>query len=199
MGKKAKSRSADRQILGGATSDFESALQKLKSTNLEVILNVLETSILDISRTDEFTIQDRQNALTRLLGVVLAAARQVKPKITKKPLWKDRPLWKEQTPFDFLSEAYSDEIASGSLTKSDLRARDFPLYQALSSTHWKAKVKASNSFSRLPTKRQSHDDAVALLPVGITRSEIINLLPREFQELFRLVHVAEMRRHRTSK
>jgi hypothetical protein len=199
MGKKAKLGLPDQRTRESRDSDYQSALEKLKSTNLGATLDVLENSILNISRADEFSLEERSDALRRLLGAILRSAKYLTPTIEKKPLWKNRTPWKEQTPFDFLAQTYFEEIASGSLTKSDVRKSDFSLYKALASPHWKAKAKAENTFSKLPTKQKSDDHAVAVLPDGITRNEIIKLLPAEFREMFRLLHVAEMRRHRALK
>src|SRR6266404_4952376 len=66
MGKKEKLRPVGKHVRSG--TDYQIALQKLQNTNLDVILDVLEKFILDISRAEEFPIEERRKALGRLLG-----------------------------------------------------------------------------------------------------------------------------------
>jgi hypothetical protein len=196
MRKKAKLGAAGRHT-HSSDDQFRDSLQRLRVTNLEAVVGILESVILDISQAGDLSDHERKNALRRLLETTLRAASSI-PVAKTKPLWKDRDLVKNQTPFDFLAETYAEEIAGHSLSKSDVRRIDYSLYKALASPHWKAKVASQNVFTQLPSKKLSNDAALALLPEGITRGDIIKLLPPEFRELFRLLHLIEVRRHRQS-
>jgi hypothetical protein len=196
MGKKSKSAHQDARKDSG--DKHRSVVRELGGIGLAGALDGIENVILEISKTSEYSFEEKQGALGRLLKTVFQAAKYLQPPVVNRPLWKNRAPSSSQSPFDFLAETYSEEIAAGTLAKSDVRERYFSLYKALANPHWKAKAPTNNSFSMLPSKRKSYD-TTSFIPDGVTRNDVISLLPMEFQEMLRHLHAAEMRRYRASK
>jgi hypothetical protein len=197
-------RSSKRKKIADSSEEigYRVALQRLARNNLSLIIESLSEVILDLSRANEFSVPERKEALCGVLALALRGLDDLsKEPLTAKPraLWQNRNRSHLISPFSFLKQNYSNEIAEGSLTKFAVRQSDFALYRALLNPYWKAREPKDNVFSRLPSKKTIDDKALQSLPKNMTRAAIIKTLPREIREMFRILHVAEMRRHRSKK
>jgi hypothetical protein len=180
---------------------YRLALRRLANSNLSLIAEILSEIVADVSRAPDFSVPERREVLFRLFAQTLKCLSDLNKdaSVAPKELWKNRDRSRSISPLAFLKQHYSEEIAAGLLTKSAVRRSDFSLYRALLNPSWAKDRPKDNIFSKLPSKKTTDDKALNSLPEGITRAAIIRTLPPEIREMFRILHVAEMRRHRSKK
>lgn len=185
---------------GEPHDDFGAALARLRDHPASIVSDVLPQLIRQFGSDDTLPLEEKSKALRSLLyAIVDTLSRLAVDAIPAvKETWSTRDRSKGETPQAFASRVYHDHIERG-LTTAHVRRADYSLYKALASPYWKKKSRADSPFSKVPTKKKFHDEALQALPKKLTRAQLISLLPREIQEQLRLLHVLEMRKYEPTK